>query len=400
MARGTRTSQSIPSSVIPPPTALGALDRVAAEAGRGAPGTCTETNAPMGCPVTRHGRECPFVCTFGHCGWGIRMLGSELMLRVKRIEVAPSTTAQRHEAVATSHRLIQLQRLAGNRAVAAALGPVAQRCGMTPPSACPCEGSDSQATTVARAEEQTTELPAPGEAAEAELSAKLRVISADLRALHAFGMAKADSDGMADTVGDELSRLVDIAAQIEVAAGGEDNDLKASILDAFGPAFLAQTESMALARAREQGENAESMAPQPSVAQRYAAILSSHAIPTGPPVQRQIAETLVLAGSTMVGTAEASAPVAAATGPPGWITDAALLVVGVALIGIGVYMASQGNVADTGIMGEARALIVAGRAADICAALAILMAGTTDSKRKLKIKATQKAMGCRHSRHS
>lgn len=204
---------------------------------------------------------------------------------------------------------------------------------------------------------------------------------------------------MAEVAGARISGLAGVAAQVEAAAAGDDAGLQSSILNAFGPSFLARAESIVLAQAREQGEDVEGVAPQASVAQRYAAILGSPATAPGPTVQRQVAETLVLIGGGMVGTAEAAAPVEVATGPPGWIVGAALLVAGAVLIGVGVYMASQGNVADTSIMDEARALIAAGTAADI-AALAILMAGTNDSGRKLKIKATQKAMGCRHSRHS
>lgn len=246
---------------------------------------------------------------------------------------------------------------------------------------------------------QPTEPPAPGGAG-SQLGARLRVIAADLRALHAFGMAKAESDGMAEAAGARISGLVGVAAQVEAAAAGDDAGLQSSILNAFGPSFLARAESIVLAQAREQGEDVEGVAPQASAAQRYAAILGGPATTPGPPLQRQVAETLVLIGGGMVGTAEAAAPVEVASGLPGWIAGAALLVAGAVLIGVGVSMASQGNVADTGIMDEARAMIAAGTAADICAALAILMAGTNDSGRKLKIKATQKAMGCRHSRHS
>jgi hypothetical protein len=65
------------------------------------------------------------------------------------------------------------------------------------------------------------------------------------------------------------------------------------------------------------------------------------------------------------------------------------------------HMAKGGkqNVGDTGIENEARALIESGKAATMCEALAILMdqAKTAkDSKRQQRIKATQKAHGCRH----
>jgi hypothetical protein len=66
-------------------------------------------------------------------------------------------------------------------------------------------------------------------------------------------------------------------------------------------------------------------------------------------------------------------------------------------------MAAQGNVADTGIMEEVSAMISDGIAGDICEALAILMKQAKQIKDKgriRRIKATQKAKGCRHSRHS
>ena len=82
----------------------------------------------------------------------------------------------------------------------------------------------------------------------------------------------------------------------------------------------------------------------------------------------------------------------------------ALGLLAVAAIGAGVvYMASKGNQADTGIMNEVDALIRAGTAATVCAALAMLMAAAKsagDKKKMQRIKKTQKAKGCRHSRHS
>jgi hypothetical protein len=61
----------------------------------------------------------------------------------------------------------------------------------------------------------------------------------------------------------------------------------------------------------------------------------------------------------------------------------------------------KGNVADTGIVNEAQALIAAGTVANICAALELLMAAARaarDTAKMLKIKATQKAYGCRRHR--
>jgi hypothetical protein len=61
----------------------------------------------------------------------------------------------------------------------------------------------------------------------------------------------------------------------------------------------------------------------------------------------------------------------------------------------------KGNVADTGVVSEAQALIAAGAAAEICAALEILMAAARragDTAKMQKIKATQKAFNCRRHR--
>lgn len=86
------------------------------------------------------------------------------------------------------------------------------------------------------------------------------------------------------------------------------------------------------------------------------------------------------------------------------VTPETLLIVGGLALVLGMEtdaplaMSAAGNVADTGIMEEARTMIAAATATDICDALARLMAAASDSVRKLKIKATQKATGCRHSR--
>lgn len=66
-------------------------------------------------------------------------------------------------------------------------------------------------------------------------------------------------------------------------------------------------------------------------------------------------------------------------------------------------MARPGNQADTGIMEEVEALMQAGKAATICAALDLLMEAARragDTGKRNRIKKTQKAKGCRHSRHS
>lgn len=103
--------------------------------------------------------------------------------------------------------------------------------------------------------------------------------------------------------------------------------------------------------------------------------------------------------------AAVAAPALAAAGPPGWVVLGVIAVGALIAAGVGVYMSSRGkgNVADTGIMQEVHDLVAAGAAATVCAALAILMntakaAGDTD--RMGRIKRTQKAKGCKHSRQS
>ncbi|HEY9671891.1 MAG TPA: polymorphic toxin type 34 domain-containing protein [Waterburya sp.] len=64
-------------------------------------------------------------------------------------------------------------------------------------------------------------------------------------------------------------------------------------------------------------------------------------------------------------------------------------------------MPSRGNVGDNGILAEARQLIEVGSAKTMCEALQILMnkaRGGRDKAKQEKIKATQKAKGCRRCR--
>jgi len=91
------------------------------------------------------------------------------------------------------------------------------------------------------------------------------------------------------------------------------------------------------------------------------------------------------------------------------VVDAGAAVGGVLLIVGGTWAIQDGisrmgkggktNVADTGVVDEANALIRAGKAAGMCAALAQLMDAarrSRDTSKMQKIKATQKAKGCRH----
>lgn len=85
--------------------------------------------------------------------------------------------------------------------------------------------------------------------------------------------------------------------------------------------------------------------------------------------------------------------------PCGAIADtAAIIAVGGMLIydGVNIYR-GRTNVADTGITSEAQQLVGSGRFPSICAALAFLQSTTRDSARLQKIKATQKAFGCRRN---
>ncbi|MEG4963266.1 MULTISPECIES: polymorphic toxin type 34 domain-containing protein [unclassified Microcoleus] len=66
-------------------------------------------------------------------------------------------------------------------------------------------------------------------------------------------------------------------------------------------------------------------------------------------------------------------------------------------------MTAEGNVADTGIVEEAKQLIAEKEASDMPEALEILKQQAkrdNDKEKKEKIKTTQKAFGGRHSRYS
>ena len=63
----------------------------------------------------------------------------------------------------------------------------------------------------------------------------------------------------------------------------------------------------------------------------------------------------------------------------------------------------KGKFGDTGIENKARDIVDGGGAPDICAALEVLMDAAKcagDTATQVKIKATQKQFGCRHSRQS
>ena len=85
--------------------------------------------------------------------------------------------------------------------------------------------------------------------------------------------------------------------------------------------------------------------------------------------------------------------------PCGAIEDTALIVGTLIVGGLDIYNYYRGrtNVADTGITSEAQQLVSSGKFSSICAALAFLQSTTRDSARLQKIKATQKAFGCRRN---
>jgi Bacterial toxin 34 len=66
-------------------------------------------------------------------------------------------------------------------------------------------------------------------------------------------------------------------------------------------------------------------------------------------------------------------------------------------------MTSEGNVADTGILQEIHQLMREGLVEDKCEALKIILEDAkrrSDTTKQVRIYRTQKACGCKHSRHS
>jgi hypothetical protein len=203
--------------------------------------------------------------------------------------------------------------------------------------------------------------------------------------------------------------------QMRVVAAGDDETLKQQVLAGFTSTHLEQAEVVASSSeiTQQSGVAIAKKALHVSNPQDQAEVEADHvaeAVMSGRPtlsiavppptarrwvLNRQLGEQLVAAGT---GTLIMDAEVAPETGPPGWVVGGVVALAALAMIGVGLLMSAPGNVADTGIMAEAQAMIAAGTATDICDALAKLMAATSDSARKLKIKATQKAKGCRHSR--
>jgi Domain of unknown function (DUF4157)/Bacterial toxin 34 len=263
------------------------------------------------------------------------------------------------------------------------------------------------------------DTPSPTTAAPDASARLLRVIEGIESAYTAAqrDLAEGETDPQVQEYGQTLRTMLE---RMKAVAGGDDEALKQQVLAGFtakqieraegqaketagsapasrpGPAGLAM-KSLEVGSPRDAAEvEADKVADLVMSGARVPSILARpRRLGAGGILSRQLGPQLVAAGS---GILVADAEVAPETGPPGWVVGGVIALAALAVIGVGLLMSSASNVADTGIMEEARTLIAAGKASDICQALAILMATTSDSARKLKIKATQKAMGCRHSR--
>jgi hypothetical protein len=280
--------------------------------------------------------------------------------------------------------------------------------------------SDSGQSTAAQREvdESSADTPTAAPDTSIRLFTVIQAVQSAYEAAQqelAQGEADPQVQEYVQTLGAALERM-------KTVAGGEDEALKQQVLAGFTAKQIEQAEDHTKQAAssvsiREESPTGPAMKSLEVSSPRDAAeveadqvsdlvmsgvrvpsiIAQPHRLASGGIINRQLGPQLVTVGA---GILVADAEVAPETGPPGWVVGGVIALAALAVIGVGMLMSSAGNVADTGIMEEARALIAAGKASDICQALAILMAGTSDSARKLKIKATQKAMGCRHSRWS
>jgi Domain of unknown function (DUF4157)/Bacterial toxin 34 len=219
---------------------------------------------------------------------------------------------------------------------------------------------------------------------------------------------------------EHTKELTDFTARLRTVANGSDEQLKLSVLAGFSSEGIQRVEAQADVNAEVRERRSEGIATKslmvshPRDAAEIEADRVAQAVAQGSKgtVSQTTSEgmvsrnggTLVAAGAWILAT-EAEASPATSWNPPGWVVIGVGVVVAAALIGAGVYMAS--NVADSGIMDEVYGLIeaakAAGRALTICEALAQLMAAAKragDSARVNKIKATEKAKGCRHSSYS
>jgi hypothetical protein len=260
---------------------------------------------------------------------------------------------------------------------------------------------------------------------ESDVTARLLKIIADIELLQARAEQRMGNDrsGKQDEApGKDNEPRVDVfLARLRTVAHSSDEQLKLSVLAGFSSSGVKQAE--ALQPQAESGIRVDSPAaiamkslrlshprdPAELEADRVAHAIAKGAnatvaqvIPAGSMNRQE--EALAGAGAMILAAEAESLPVTS-WNPPGWVVLGVATVVALALIGTAVYMAS--NVADTGIMEEVQRLIEAARAAgtalSICEALAQLMAAAKragDSGRVRRIKATEKAKGCRHSSFS
>ena len=272
-----------------------------------------------------------------------------------------------------------------------------------------------------RQAEESPTSPSAAPQGESGTTERLLAIIADIERVQAKASQSPGDEGTGEGDKTESQKnaepITDFLERLRAVANGNNEELKLSVLAAFSSEGIRQAESET--EVREQ--SSESVAaksfqvshPQDAAeieADRVAqaVVHGTHATvtqtTTDSSVNRQTAEALAGAGAFILATEAESLPVTS-WNPPRWVVLGVATVVAAALIGTAVYMDS--NVADTGIMGEVQGLIeaakAAGRALTICEALAQLMAAAKragDSARVNKIKATEKANGCRHSSYS
>jgi hypothetical protein len=186
------------------------------------------------------------------------------------------------------------------------------------------------------------------DAAAADYSASLMAVADDMALV--LQSAEEIADPAVDDPDGHLDALRQAIGQVREAAAGGDAAEQQAVLAAFsGPTLLAHEEQLLAASPAEEpaARNGGSPTLQRFPSARTLARRATRAprtsasrLPDGPLIQRQLAETLVFWGTATLATDAELAPVEAATGPPGWAVAAGLAVVGVALIGAGLLMAS------------------------------------------------------------
>ena len=266
-----------------------------------------------------------------------------------------------------------------------------------------------------------------GTQGESGATERLRAIIADIERVQAnANRSRGDAEtqeGGEPQSNEHAEKITDFLEQLRAVASGNDEELKLRVLAGFSSQGLKQAEAkLAEPNTTVREQRPESVAaktlavshPQDAAeveADRVAqaVVQGSQATVTqtaqGGLVSRQ-SEALAAAGASILVFQAETLPLTA-WNPPGWVINGLEDLAALTLLGIAMYMAAPGNVADTGILEEVERLIQAaiavGAALTMCAALAQLMAAAErarDTRRIQRIKATQKAKGCRHSRHS